>query len=70
MVAQIINIGDEILIGQIINTNAAWMASFLNQWGIHVEETQVRPEVDHRPQPAAGTTTAAWTLELGTVCTG
>jgi nicotinamide-nucleotide amidase len=32
----IINIGDEILIGQIVNTNAAWMATELNIYGIDV----------------------------------
>jgi nicotinamide-nucleotide amidase len=32
----IINIGDEILIGQIVNTNAAWMATELNVYGIDV----------------------------------
>jgi nicotinamide-nucleotide amidase len=32
----IVNIGDEILIGQIVNTNAAWMATELNVYGIDV----------------------------------
>ncbi len=32
----IVNIGDEILIGQIVNTNAAWMATELNIYGIDV----------------------------------
>ncbi len=41
MNACIINIGDEILIGQIINTNAAWMAEQLNLQGISVEQTIV-----------------------------
>ena len=36
MKAIIINIGDEILIGQIVNTNAAWMAGELNVYGIDV----------------------------------
>ena len=38
MKATIINIGDELLIGQIINTNASWMAEKLNQNGLLVEE--------------------------------
>lgn len=38
MKATIINIGDEILIGQIVNTNASWMAEKLNQSGIAVHE--------------------------------
>lgn len=37
MKATIINIGDEILIGQIVNTNAAWMAEELNKNGIAVD---------------------------------
>ena len=34
MKAQIISIGDEILIGQIVNTNAAWIANYLTSEGI------------------------------------
>ncbi len=34
MKAEIINIGDELLIGQVVNTNASWMAETLNKWGI------------------------------------
>ena len=34
MKAQIISIGDEILIGQIVNTNASWIANFLTSEGI------------------------------------
>lgn len=36
MVAEIITIGDEILIGQVIDSNSAWLASNLNQAGISV----------------------------------
>ncbi len=36
MRAEIISIGDELLIGQIINTNASWMAAELNKTGIRV----------------------------------
>ncbi len=38
MHAHIITIGDEILIGQIIDTNSAWMGRELNQVGIEVTE--------------------------------
>lgn len=38
MIAHILSIGDEILIGQIVNTNAAWMATFLNEHGIFVNQ--------------------------------
>jgi nicotinamide-nucleotide amidase len=38
MKATIITIGDEILIGQIVDTNSAWMAQELNKIGVHVYE--------------------------------
>ena len=38
MKAQIISIGDELLIGQVVNTNASWMADELTKNGIHVIE--------------------------------
>lgn len=44
MQAAIINIGDEILIGQIINTNAAWMAEKLTAAGIAVQRIHVVPD--------------------------
>jgi len=37
MKAILITIGDEILIGQIVDTNSAWMATELNQIGVTVE---------------------------------
>lgn len=40
MKAIIINIGDELLIGQTINTNAAWLGQYLNSFGIAVDSTQ------------------------------
>ena len=45
MQAEIITIGDEILIGQIVDTNSAWMAQQLNAIGIHVK--QVSSVADH-----------------------
>ncbi|MBN2237833.1 MAG: competence/damage-inducible protein A [Bacteroidales bacterium] len=38
MIAQIISIGDELLIGQVVNTNASWMSEVLNRNGINVSE--------------------------------
>jgi nicotinamide-nucleotide amidase len=38
MRAEIITIGDEILIGQIVDTNSAWMGQQLNLNGIHVHQ--------------------------------
>ena len=36
MFAEIITIGDELLIGQVIDTNSAWMGQELNKIGIEV----------------------------------
>lgn len=36
ILAEIISIGDELLIGQVVNTNATWMAQVLNHVGITV----------------------------------
>lgn len=41
MQTEIINIGDELLIGQVINTNAAWMAEQLNLSGFKVERVTI-----------------------------
>src|ERR1700761_2010851 len=38
MLAEIITIGDEIRIGQIVDTNSAWMAAQLNDAGIRVKQ--------------------------------
>jgi nicotinamide-nucleotide amidase len=38
MTAEIISIGDELLIGQVINTNASWIAGELNKVGIQVQQ--------------------------------
>lgn len=35
--ATIITIGDELLIGQVVDTNSAYMAQVLNRWGISVQ---------------------------------
>ena len=43
--AEIITIGDELLIGQVVNTNASWMAQVLNHAGITVlQVTTVRDD--------------------------
>jgi len=41
MTCEIINIGDELLIGQVINTNASWLAEQLTLSGIRVERITV-----------------------------
>ena len=48
MFAEIITIGDEILIGQIIDTNSAFIASELNKIGISVFQiTTVQDDRTH-----------------------
>jgi nicotinamide-nucleotide amidase len=48
MFAEIITIGDEILIGQIVDTNSAWMGKELNKIGISVKQiTSVSDNADH-----------------------
>jgi nicotinamide-nucleotide amidase len=48
MLAEIITIGDEILIGQIVDTNSAWMAKQLNLIGIKVKQvTSVSDDENH-----------------------
>ena len=38
MLAEIITIGDEILIGQIVDTNSAWLGTQLNLAGVTVKQ--------------------------------
>jgi nicotinamide-nucleotide amidase len=48
MLAEIITIGDEILIGQIVDTNSAWMGRELNKIGISVKQiTSVSDDEAH-----------------------
>lgn len=48
MLAEIITIGDEILIGQIVDTNSAWMAKELNKIGVQVKQiTSVSDSATH-----------------------
>jgi nicotinamide-nucleotide amidase len=48
MLAEIITIGDELLIGQVIDTNSAWMAEQLNIIGIKVHQiTSISDNADH-----------------------
>ena len=47
MKAEIITIGDEILIGQIVDTNSAWMSQKLNLAGVEVfRVTSVHDQCD------------------------
>jgi nicotinamide-nucleotide amidase len=48
MLAEIITIGDEILIGQIVDTNSAWMATELNKIGVKVKQiTSISDDAQH-----------------------
>lgn len=48
MRAEIITIGDELLIGQVVDTNSAWIAERLNEQGIELYQvTSVHDERDH-----------------------
>ena len=48
MKAEIITIGDELLIGQVVDTNSAWMAERLNEVGIELYQiTSVHDNREH-----------------------
>ena len=48
MKAEIITIGDELLIGQVVDTNSAWMAQRLNEVGISLHQiTSVHDDREH-----------------------
>jgi nicotinamide-nucleotide amidase len=48
MTAEIITIGDELLIGQVIDTNSAWIATRLNELGIGVKQiTSISDNREH-----------------------
>ncbi|MDX1461846.1 MAG: competence/damage-inducible protein A [Marinirhabdus sp.] len=48
MLAEIITIGDEILIGQIVDTNSAYISKQLNRIGIHVYQiTSIQDDAKH-----------------------
>ena len=48
MQCEIITIGDELLIGQVVDTNSAWMATELNAFGIEVKQiTSVHDDASH-----------------------
>ena len=48
MRAEIITIGDELLIGQVVDTNSAWMAERLNEIGVELYQiTSVHDAREH-----------------------
>jgi nicotinamide-nucleotide amidase len=62
MLAEIITIGDEILIGQIVDTNSAWMAEKLNHAGIRVK--QISSVSDNRGHILAALAEAATRADI------
>jgi len=54
MIAHLLTIGDEILIGQIIDTNSAWMAQQLNLIGIRVTKIISISDTDEAIRTALG----------------
>ncbi|MEO7212363.1 competence/damage-inducible protein A [Mucilaginibacter sp.] len=62
MLAEIITIGDEILIGQIVDTNSAWMAEQLNHAGIRVK--QISSVSDNRQHILAALAEAATRADI------
>ncbi len=48
MTAEIITIGDEILIGQIVDTNSQWLAQRLNEIGVSIYQiTSIQDDREH-----------------------
>ena len=62
MLAEIITIGDEILIGQIVDTNSAWIARHLNDAGIRIK--QISSVSDDRGHILAALNEAAGRADL------
>ncbi len=55
MDCEIITIGDELLIGQVVDTNSAWMAARLNEIGLRVKQIlSVSDETEHIIQTVDG----------------
>ncbi len=67
MTAEIITIGDELLIGQVVDTNSAWMATRLNTWGIEV--VQITSVHDDAAQIREALTAAVQHADI-VLCTG
>ncbi len=67
MTAEIITIGDELLIGQVVDTNSAWMATRLNTWGIEV--VQITSVHDDATQIREALTAAVQRADI-VLCTG
>src|SRR5690349_19248436 len=67
MIAEIITIGDELLIGQVVNTNAAWMSRELNAAGIRVAKVTT---VGDNPKVLLQTFRRAWSENDIVIATG
>ena len=67
MQAEIITIGDEILIGQIVDTNSAWIGEKLNAAGIKIHRIT---SVSDRAEPISEAVTQALSHSDIVICTG
>ena len=67
MQAEIITIGDEILIGQIVDTNSAWIGEKLNAAGIKIHRIT---SVSDRAEPISEAITQALSHSDIVICTG
>ncbi len=64
--ADIISIGDELLIGQVMNTNATWMAALLNQYGIDVRQIHTIHDLGKEIKAAISASLSACDIVLTT----
>ncbi|MDD3108760.1 MAG: competence/damage-inducible protein A [Alistipes sp.] len=67
MLAEIITIGDEILIGQIVDTNSAWIGQTLNARGIQIHQIT---SVSDAPEPIIQAVNDALSRADIVLCTG
>lgn len=65
MNAEIITIGDEILAGDIVNTNATWLAKKLNSMGVRVEKITAVGDDAEKIAKAIKSSEADWVLVTG-----
>lgn len=64
MIAQLISIGDEVLIGQIVNTNTVWLANLLNEHGIFVNQMTTIADAGEAIRKAVGDATESADIVL------
>jgi molybdenum cofactor synthesis domain-containing protein len=65
MNAEIITIGDEILAGDVLNTNATWLAKKLNSMGVKVEKITVIGDDAEKIAQVVKSSKAEWIIVTG-----